>query len=257
MALIVLRCLSFSSFNFLSASSRALLRSSTSFSALLVSDFPLSLKFFKRVSLSASGAFAELAHEFTGGWRIRATAQTAQQERMDKYAYVGSGAVTPTNGFTNQIAYSGENFTRQNSFDVNLSGSVNLFGRSHDLLIGADYQTKDNKYSEWRHSAFARIDVFNPVTNVPEPFYGNNGGGRSEVEQYGVYGNARLRPFDNTIVTLGGRLSWYENSTRSGGTRATPTNPPQPWTYGPWSTYKVEHEFTPYLGVVHDLNENW
>lgn len=202
-------------------------------------------------------AFAELAHEFTGGWRVRATAQTAQQERMDKYAYVGSGAVKPHDGFTNQIAYSGENFTRQNSFDVNLSGAVSLFGASHDLLIGADYQTKDNKYAEWRHSAFARIDVFNPVTAVPEPFYGNNGGGLQEIEQYGVYGNARLRPFDNTIVTLGGRFSWYENSSRSGGTRATPTNPPQPWTYGPSSTYKVEHEFTPYVGVVHDLNETW
>lgn len=202
-------------------------------------------------------AFVELAHDLGGDWRLRATAQTGQQDRMDKYAYVGNGAVTPTNGWTNQIAYYGDNYTRRNSFDLNVGGPVNLFGRSHDLLVGADYQTYDNKYVEWRHSAFARINVFDPVTNVPEPNYSPNGGGQQETEQYGVYGNAKLRPFDGTTLVLGGRFSWYENSTRSGGTRATPTNPPQPWSYGAWSTYKVEHEFTPYVGIVQDLTENW
>lgn len=202
-------------------------------------------------------AFVELAHDLGGDWRVRATAQTGQQERMDKYAYVGNGAVTPTNGWTNQIAYYGDNFTRRTSFDLNLGGPVELFGATHDLLVGADHQTYDNKYVEWRHSSFARINVFDPVTNVPEPNYQPNGGGQTATEQTGLYANARLRPFASTTLVLGGRLSWYESASRSGGTRATPTNPPQPWTFSAWSTFKVEREFTPYVGIVHDLTPNW
>jgi len=201
--------------------------------------------------------FAEASQALAGDWRLRVSGQGAYQDRMDKYAYVGNGAVTPTNGNTNQIAYFGDNITQQASFDVNASGTVDLFGRTHKLMVGADYQTRNNKYVEWRHSSFARIDVFNPVTNIPEPDYDPNAGGQSKVEQYGVYADARLKPFDKTTLILGGRLSWYENSTRSGGTRSTPTRPPQPWDYGPWSTYKVSEEFVPYVGVVQEITPDW
>lgn len=202
-------------------------------------------------------AFVELAQKLAGDWHLRVSAQTGHQDRMDKYAYIGNGAVTPTNGFTNQIAYFGDNLTAQTSFDANVAGTFELFGRSHEAIFGADYQLKRNKYDEWRHSSFARIDVFNPITNIPEPNYGTNGGGQSRIEQYGAYANARLKPFETTTVILGGRLSWYENKSRSGGTRATPTNPPQPWTYGPYSTYDVSSEFTPYVGLVQEITPAW
>lgn len=201
--------------------------------------------------------FAEVSQALVGDWRLRLSGQGFHQDRMDKYAYVGNGAVTPTNGNTNQIAYWGDNLTQQASFDVNASGTIELFGRAQKLMIGADYQTRNNKYVEWRHSSFARIDVFNPVTNIPEPHYDPNGGGQSKVEQYGVYADARLKPLEKTSIILGGRFSWYENNTRSGGTRATPTNPPQPWTYGTWSTYDVSGEFVPYVGLIHELTPSW
>lgn len=190
-------------------------------------------------------AYAELRHDFGGGWVGRVTGQYTDIKRDDVYAYIGSQPVTPTNGWTNHIDYLGLYESDLWSVDANAVGSIRAFGRDHDVVVGGDYQRRgyDNLYG--RTSNITRIDVFNPNNAVDEHEIPLNGGTSDVTEQYGVYGQTRIKPLDGTTLVLGGRLSWWDYETVNiYPTRGTPTG------------YSEKGEFTPYFGLVQDLASN-
>jgi len=114
-------------------------------------------------------AFADVTHELSDRWSLRASGLYSKVERIDVYSYIGNQPVTPTNGLTNHIAYRGDNFMKTHALDLNAIGSFSAFGRDHMLIVGADYQ--DSSYQSYytRLSNYARIDVYNPVSPSEPP----------------------------------------------------------------------------------------
>lgn len=202
--------------------------------------------------------FAELDWRLGDDWRARATFQRASHDALNYYAYVGSGPVTPDNGWVNQIAYYGDSTEDWTSVDVNVSGAFRLFGREHEVLVGADLQKNDYHYEEWRDSAFARIDVFAPDNAIPRPAYRPNSGGLNKTRQWGVYGHADLSLGDRLNLLAGARLSHWKIEARDGFTRDRPSlTDPQPVRLGPWTQNRMPSELTPFAGLTFDMTGQW
>jgi len=220
--------------------------------------------------------FAEIAHRVSDRWTLRATGLFTDVDRIDVYSYVGSAAVTAANrGLSTQIAYRGDSFAKTRSFDFNGVGSFPLFGQEQTLILGADYQAQDYDSYFTRLSGYARVDVFNPVSPAeppldpygPLPYYPVQGtgavcpdrttpvvpapancviqaygGSNTLIEQYGTYGQIRLKPVDGLTLIGGGRLTWWEQTVDTllpAAARGRPLG--------------VDNRFTPYAGVVWDV----
>lgn len=197
--------------------------------------------------------FVDLTHQISGNWLVRATAQNATRDFYRPFAYLGNPSVTPTSGINRLGAMQGIGDAEQNSFDAHLSGSFKLFGRSHDLLIGADYQEITNHSMVGRNNGFFDVDIYNPTHDIPKPDMPYLSMTDSETSQYGLYGQARLRLTDPLTIVLGGRYSnWETESVSSSRTAET-----LPWTQRPANGYEIEGQFTPYAGLVYTINPVW
>lgn len=224
-------------------------------------------------------AFAELSHEVSDRWTLRATGLFTGVDRIDVYSYIGNQAITPANnGVTNHIAYRGDSFADTRAFDFNGIGTFPLFGRDQTLIVGADYQAQDYDSYYTRLSNYAKIDVFNPVSPLeppldpygPLPYYPVQGTGatcpnvtvpvtpapvncviqnwgatNTKVEQYGVYGQLRLSPVEGLTLVGGGRFTWWEST----GQTLLPA-------LGKKTPQTVDGRFTPYAGIVWDATGN-
>jgi len=223
-------------------------------------------------------AFADITHELTDRWKLRASGLFTDIDRVDIYSYIGSQPITAANGGrTSHIAYRGDTVAKTYSADVNLTGSFSLFGLDQSLIVGADYQKL--RYTQYytRLSGYAFINVYDPVSpaepplnpfgpSVYYPVQGTNatcpdtsvpqvpapancvlqvwGGSNSGSEQYGIYGQLRLSPVDGFTLVGGGRLTWWD-------TDSTPLAP----TPGATTRYGFHGRFTPYLGAVWDATD--
>ncbi|WP_337186220.1 TonB-dependent siderophore receptor [Phenylobacterium sp.] len=197
--------------------------------------------------------FADVTQALPGGWELRGTVQQARQDAFRPFAYLGNPSVTPTSGLNTLGAQQSDGETEQTSADLNLTGSVRLFGREHNLLVGADYQKQTSESLLGRVGSFFVVDVYNPTPAIPRPNLPYTSRSEGLTEQYGAYGQARLRPADRLTVVLGGRLSHWK--TRS--TSSSRTNAQSPWRVSPTTGYEVDGQFTPYAGVVYTIDPVW
>lgn len=209
--------------------------------------------------------FADVTHEISDRWTIRASGLYTDVERVDIYSYIGNQPITATNGLTNHIAYRGDSFMKSHSFDFNAVGSFPAFGREHTLILGVDYQ--DSSYQSYytRLSNYAKIDVYNPVSPLEPPLdpYGplppypvqggtgqtvtqNYGGSDTRVAQFGAYGQLRFNPVEGLTTIGGGRLTWWDTDTQT----LLPV-------LGKKGGYSIEARFTPYAGLVWDVTRDW
>ncbi|WP_288806566.1 TonB-dependent receptor [uncultured Novosphingobium sp.] len=223
--------------------------------------------------------FADLTHEISDRWTLRASGLYTDLERFDVYSYIGSQPVTATNGVTNHIAYRGDTFEKTHSFDFNAVGSFPAFGRDQTLILGMDYQDSRSTGYFTRLSNYAKIDVYNPVSPMeplldpygPQPYVavqGSNavcpnttttitpaptncvkqvyGGSTSAVTQFGMYGQMRLSPAEGFTLVGDGRLTWWDTDTQT----LLPT-------LGLKGGYSINNRFTPYAGLVWDVTSDW
>lgn len=179
---------------------------------------------------------AKLEHRFDGGVVSTTTVNYRHLLSNSKYAYLGPGI----NPVTLTANYAGQSQRMENNLfgvDSHLSGPVEAFGRKHEWLAGVNYQMTQQR-SLSGYESLGNFSIFAPPSVEPTiPFdYGNN----LRMQQFGVYGQARLRVLDPLTVVLGGREAWYQQQSQS----LIPTE--TPWT----TTSRANHKFIPYSGVV-------
>lgn len=206
-------------------------------------------------------AFAELAHQISDRWTLRATGLYTDIDRIDVYSYIGNQPVTATDGVTQHIAYRGDSKYSTRSFDFNGVGSFPMFGRDQTLILGMDYQASSARSYFTRLSRYASIDVYNPVSPAEPPLdpygplppysgpYGDvqqvYGGSDTQVEQYGIYGQLRFSPVKGLTLVGGGRMTWWSTDSQTLLPRLqAPTG------------YSSDAQFTPYAGLVWDVTDN-
>lgn len=182
---------------------------------------------------------AELSHAFANAWTSKTTFNYRGLDSSSQYAYLGGGVDPATNqgDFTNQRQHDDYDWY---SLDSNLNGDFDAFGRTHQLLLGANYALfKDRSLSVWED--VGNQDVFNPV--LPKPDLAFDSGHDTRQTQGGVYGQTRLKLLEPLTLVLGSRLSWY-------GTEQSDVLPESgPWVRSP----SVNHKYTPYAGLIYEL----
>ncbi|KAF1061546.1 TonB-dependent receptor [Variovorax sp.] len=188
---------------------------------------------------TAKEVYAEFVHRFDDDWVAKAAYIRRSIDGDSRYGYI-NGLVRLDNraAYTLQ-AQSGE--TTWQGLDLNLAGSFRLWGRKHDLLIGANHSKRDET-SLSGSVGIPQVDIYNLyVPDRPIPFrFGSN----TRSEQSGLYGQTRLRLADPLTLVLGGRVSHYRSESQ--------TLLPTP---GAWKSDAggVNHKFSPYGGLVYEL----
>lgn len=201
--------------------------------------------------------FAELSHAFNGSWRMRVSAQYNDLSKDERYLFAASGVPVDdvNNGVLEMWGFLGDQSADGKSADASVVGQFDLFGRTHGVIVGADYQKSVWNYREnfTIPSLFGDpilIDVFNPVPRPQFPdisLDSSSSGffdqGDTITEQYGAYFQTRLKLAEPLTAVLGGRVGWVDYSSNGIG--------------GIYGAYSVKSKLAPYVGVVYDLTPAW
>lgn len=191
----------------------------------------------------------EIEHHFGRDWTLRASYRYAKA-RIDVLNATLGSYVDPTtlklvDPWSTPYALHSDRYSDTHSLNLVASGGFGLFGRRHDVVLGYNYARNSFKllgsYADLPVTTLNQPEVPAPdfsTGSSPYSAYGN----LDVSSQDGFYGTLRINPLDRLKLMAGGRLShWKLVSTDVlTGTEA--------------ASAKEDNVFTPYFGVVFDLN---
>ncbi|WP_414432546.1 TonB-dependent siderophore receptor [Alcanivorax sp. IL2] len=199
----------------------------------------------------AHTAFMHLEHQFNSGWYGK-LAYTYQENNYDAQLASAGGGTLNRDG-SGKTLWSGrfQEEKHQDTFDLYANGPFELFGRQHELVVGASHSRAKRDYTGQPALNFDNTldNLFTWDGNRAKPAWGANNAEEKElIEQTGFYATARFKPTDSLAVITGGRVVDWERS-RSGFNWA-----------GPFPTherhFEENGEVVPFAGVVYDLNQH-
>lgn len=154
-------------------------------------------------------AFAGLKHEFANGWKIQGNYNYIDQNIDGIYGVIGTYPFYGTD--TANIAYGRDpSHPKEHSIDASISGPYQLFGREHELMAGASYQTIRNAADRYSATGTYNIKPSQWNGNVPVPTITKSGDSLKKFDQAGYYLATRLNPVEPLHVIIGGRISDYK-----------------------------------------------
>ncbi|MFO3724718.1 TonB-dependent siderophore receptor [Pseudomonas sp. HLMP] len=198
--------------------------------------------------------FAELEHRFDNDWKLKLMAQRTHFELDDhgfKQTYFtrASGADNPTNNpylMNYQVTEGDGGESLQNNLSATLNGPFELFGRTHELMLGVERIRNDSYASATHFTPSGLFDIrdWDPKTSLPEPDIDITAPPvRTRTTQEGAYATWRISLADPLTAIIGARNNWYdyeqENNTSGNG------------------TFSVDNKLVPYAALIYDLNENF
>lgn len=197
-------------------------------------------------NLHTQRAFAELKHDFGNGWNGKVTVTGVTQYQDTDMYYIS--------GVQDDVAQDGSYATDTSSKEhqligeAQLSGPFSLFGREHELTLGANYGRTHHK-----ETAF-NIDQYGYYTtnlsdalagNIPKPgltYTNADNRGNFSDRQKSLYAGARFSLLDDLHWIVGARMLSADGEGENYGA----------------SHHTREHgKVTPYTGLVYDLNDQW
>lgn len=191
--------------------------------------------------------FGSLEHRFNDDWKATfSVAHTVNHLKDFKQSYFSRVKNQPNPYlFTVTSAEYGGDETVQDNFSLTVNGAFKAFGRRHEVVLGAEQINNRNKGSVGMGNLYPTIvDIrdWDPHSGQPpEPFVDTSGEQTvTYIRQKGLYGTLRMSLADPLTAIIGGRFSWWENKTKNNSSK----------------DYKIKREFTPYAGLVLDLNDN-
>lgn len=196
--------------------------------------------------------FAKLDQQLSDDWKLNVSYTQTYDSNIAKGAFA-LGAINPSTGQGSQwFGSTTRARSEQSLLDVNLAGHFELFGRSHELLLGADHQRIVSRWlGTGQMAGRGPVDVFDPQsTPWPEPpnlksylsVYTPN-----DQTQYGAYSTLRLQLADPLHLIVGARVQRYKFEQISYGLGVVES------TIATREPTKV----TPYGGLVYDLTDQW
>ncbi|WP_287813986.1 TonB-dependent siderophore receptor [Achromobacter sp.] len=208
---------------------------------------------WNRQRTSNQGFYADFTHAFNDDWRFKATGAYVQEKQYLKYTASSRGVNPVTQMALVNVARTVADLDAS-GMDANLTGKFRAFGRTHEVVVGANYaHTKiDTSYSYLTNYATFNAFQFNP--DLPEPTTAALRAFTDEVRlgttrEVGFYGATRLQLTDPLKLVLGGRFS------RSNRIWTTDTTSAGRLTNG--QTVQANTHFTPYAGLILDLSPQW
>lgn len=191
-------------------------------------------------------AFAEVEHRFDNGWTLKSVFNQYRSESDSELVSLG-GRPDATNGLgAFPFAVASEGRSRQNTFDVMASGTFEMLGRQHDLVVGATSSRRKAGQDDIApfFAGFTPINIHTLSPGTPRPNFDAmpHVPTRTEVKQSGVYSAARFSLAEPLKLIVGGRLNYYEVDDDANGSTLH---------------YKKNNEFTPYAGLVYDIDSTY
>ena len=181
---------------------------------------------------------AEVEHKFDDGGHAKVSALYSHVDVDFLYAYASSFALP--NGDINGSAdtrWLARDYTQDSvSLDAHVSKPFELFGQEHNIIAGADYRTTDSSLRTATGTIAGNQNIYDWNSDIAKPTVNLGPATDTDLEQWGLYGQLRVKPIDPLTLIGGGRFSWFE--TTSGSTSSS-----------------EKGKFTPYAGVVYDLTD--
>jgi outer membrane receptor for ferric coprogen and ferric-rhodotorulic acid len=191
--------------------------------------------------------FAELQHRLDNGGHIRLNAMYREQDEPSRLFGWSDCAADPATGDSCLISWAYRSHWKTLGLDGSLSTPFNAFGSTrNELTVGADYR-KLHKNFQYGGGDDAPINIHHPDNNIPLPTgYSFSNGNDNRTEQWGLYARTNLRPMDRLLVSLGGRMTWWQNHAINRNAYFNQFSE---------ADNRVNGKFTPYAGLVLDLND--
>ncbi|MCD4514351.1 TonB-dependent siderophore receptor [Brucella pseudogrignonensis] len=194
-----------------------------------------------------ASVFAEIVHTFDNEWKAEAKGAYITG-KMDMAGTSLYGRESDDTFSWNAATYHYEH--DQITLDARARGPVEMFGREHQIAIGANYRhyKADDGPGGWPPEYSYRFDPSdwkNSVDSAIEPGWNSAWSRDSTITQYGIYGTAKISLTDPLNLFVGGRLNWYDyDQTLRSGT----------WTGV--GSYEAKGEVTPYVALTYDVDTN-
>lgn len=176
---------------------------------------------------------AELEHRFDDGGHAKVSALYSHVDVNFLYAYA-AGSADASGVVANGTGWLARKYEQDSvSLDAHISKPFEIYGLENNIIAGVDYRGSDD--SLWNaRGTIAGAQNLHDWNTKPDYTFGSPD--ETETDQYGIYGQWRIKPVDRLTLIGGGRLSWYD--AQSGD-----------------SEVKVNGEFTPYAGIIYDLTD--
>ncbi|WP_343632404.1 TonB-dependent siderophore receptor [Roseateles sp.] len=193
--------------------------------------------------------YASLEQQLGADWALKVIANHSEGDSFSLRTY-GSGYPDPKTGAGMKVlAAVGQSWEKRDSLDVYASGTLSLFGRAHDIVIGANgvkTTTTTPTYTSLASWSYAIPDIRTWDGTAPMPTFSATGAKRiATTEQSGIFGTARWRLTEPLSLITGARVSWWKTGTDAFNAAGNFT--------GNSGAYKVTGEVSPYVGFVYDL----
>jgi outer membrane receptor for ferric coprogen and ferric-rhodotorulic acid len=189
-------------------------------------------------------AFAELAHDFGGGWQGKVTVTGMDQHQDTQMLYAIPASATTAYGYMNRTTSTEHQVTGE----AQLSGPYTLFGREHEVTVGANYgRSHHSERGHYRDASGNQIiDLDDALAGtVAEPAFDYTDDLNTQLftdRQKSLFAGTRLSLTDDLHWIVGARMLSADG---------------QGLGYGS-PHYTREHgKVTPYTGLVYDLTPEW
>lgn len=198
----------------------------------------------------SDSAFAELEQQLGNGWLAKLSLRHAQNNFDLTQAYARNGfGIDPASNLVDINAIRFDYREEQNEVDAYVDGPFKLFDREHKLLVGANYSRSEffNK-GDYNSEFLEEVDLFDPQVSSAQPGFDPQQNVLADTRQRGLYSNLRLSLAEPLTLVLGGRLSWWDFSNSTSTPAGARTGK---------SSDTIDGEFTPFAGLVYDLNQTY
>lgn len=194
-----------------------------------------------------TSAFLTIEQDIAAGWTLKGDVSYFQQTEDSKLIWLWGSPDKASGVGMNVWPYWYLAKPKQWNLNLQLKGNYQLFGRSHELVVGAMYNHLKTGWTNRDPDAatVAPVGDFNSWDgSYPEPTWGPRFrmSGFGTTKQTALYGVTRFQLLDPVKLIVGGRLSnWVRDEDESQGTA-------EPY------RIKKKNVLTPYAGLVVDLN---
>lgn len=195
--------------------------------------------------------FATLEHALNERWTLKLNAEHNRRSYDDSFATAASGRVNADGSGISTWSGRWAGKPRQTSFDLSLAGSFSLLGRDHQLYLGASHSKayyRNDGYPLWTIQSIDNIFTWNGSLQVPAAIYTKSSESALDEQQTAWLASVRWSLSDRLSLITGARvIDW----SRDEWTRTLATGDVNR------TALQENGVFTPYVGLVYDLNDNW
>ncbi|MFS0825827.1 TonB-dependent siderophore receptor [Pseudomonas phoenicis] len=205
--------------------------------------------------------FAKVDHHFNEDWKLNASwtdsYNSSNTEGVNPYGWIDQ-----SNGSPYWWGSYVRSFSKQQVFDINLSGAFEAFDRRHELLVGADWQKVS---SRWRAAGGmvgkgGLIDIWDPKSTPLTSDESNHSFWRDYSPngrvQYGLYSTLRLQLTDPLKLVVGARAQRYkfeqDYSRRNSDGTGEWVKDPEDYVFD-----RVPTKVVPFGGLIYALDDQW